>query len=250
MSRCLRPTSASKGRRVLSIKELDVRYGNVRAVNGISLEAKEGDITVILGVNGAGKTSTLRAIMGLAPIRTGEIVLEGTPISGKAPHQIASRGIALCPEGRQLFPAMTVSENLSMGAFSRNDEEQIVEDREHVLERFPRLRERGKQRAGTLSGGEQQMLAIARALMARPKTLLLDEPTWGLAPMIVQEVADIIQQINDEGTTVLLVEQNTNVALQIGDYAYVLETGSIEMEGAAEELREDDHIKNVYLGGD
>jgi branched-chain amino acid transport system ATP-binding protein len=226
-----------------------VHYNKVAALKGISMQVPEGGIVTIIGANGAGKTTTLRAISGLAKLSSGEIWFNDTRIDGMAPERIVALGIAHVPEGRRVFPDLTVEENLRSGAFLRRNRTAIAADLEMVFERFPRLRERRQQWAKTLSGGEQQMLAIGRALMSRPKLLLLDEPSMGLAPIVVQEIAHIIEDIRAQGVPVILVEQNAEIALRLADYAYVLETGSAALEGPARELHENDHVKRAYLGG-
>ena len=235
---------------MLEVAGLDVRYGSVTAVRGISLEVGEGEVVAIIGPNGAGKTSTLRAITGLAPTAGGRIRFRGTDISRWRPHRIVTLGLGHAPEGRRLFPHMTVSENLRMGAYRRRDAAAIRHSLAEVEGLFPRLAERRAQRAGTLSGGEQQMLAIGRALMAAPRLLLLDEPSFGLAPMIVREIGRIVQSINRErGVSVLLVEQNARMALGIAARAYVMETGRVVLSGPSADLAESPHVKAAYLGG-
>ena len=231
---------------LLELQDVVVRYGAVEALKGISLTVDHGEVVTLLGSNGAGKTTTLRTVSGLhTPVR-GDILLEGSSIAGLPAHRIASLGIAHVPEGRRVFPRMTVMENLEMGAY--RDSTRFQEDTERVFALFPRLAERRKQQGGTLSGGEQQMLAIGRALMARPRILLLDEPSMGLAPLVVQTIFEIIKQVNDDGVTVLLVEQNASQALRLADRGYVLETGAMAMQGAASELLTDDRVRKVYLG--
>jgi branched-chain amino acid transport system ATP-binding protein len=224
------------------------QYGKVEVLHGISLTAEKGKITVLIGANGAGKTTTMKAIMGLKPISGGTIEWDGQMLAGKDPSDVAKSGVALCPEGRQLFPEMTVYENLLMGAYVRNDKEGIKKSIDDVYEWFPRLADRKNQYAGTLSGGEQEMLAISRALMSKPDLMLMDEPSWGLAPILVEEVGAIIRSINERGTTVLLVEQNAQMALDVADYVYVLETGKIAMEGTGKEMSANKNIQQVYLG--
>jgi branched-chain amino acid transport system ATP-binding protein len=233
---------------LLEVKSLHVQYGAIKSLHGVNLRVMPGQIVTLIGCNGAGKTSTLRAISGLVKPSQGEVILDGSPITGLAPHQIVRRGLAHAPEGRGIFANLTVSENLDLGAFARSDHAQIAADRERALTLFPRVRERLSQMAGTLSGGEQQMLAIARALMARPKLLLLDEPSLGLAPQIVQRIFQIIREINAEGTTILLVEQNAHMALKVAHYAYVLEVGAIVMENQAAILAASDAVRKAYLG--
>jgi branched-chain amino acid transport system ATP-binding protein len=235
---------------LLRIVDATVHYKKVAALKGVTMGVAEGGIMTIIGANGAGKTTTLRAISGLAPLSGGEIWFGDRKISGMAPEKIVALGIAHVPEGRRVFPDLTVEENLHTGAFLRHKEpEAVAKDLQGIFERFPRMRERRKQWAKTLSGGEQQMLAIGRALMAKPKLLLLDEPSMGLAPVIVQEIARIVEDINRDGVTVILVEQNAELALQLADHAYVLETGSLALEGPAKELHENDHVRKAYLGG-
>ena len=229
---------------------LSVNYERVRAISEISVTLEEGDIVALIGANGAGKTTTLRAITGLTPLTGGEIVLDGQRIDGMRPDAIVALGVAMVPEGRRVFPFLTVMENLLMGAFLRRDRRAIRADVERVFERFPRLRERRGQAAGTMSGGEQQMLAIGRALMARPRLLLLDEPSLGLAPMLVQEIARAIVAINREDrVSLILVEQNSRMALRVSSRAYALETGRVALEGTSRDLANDDRIRELYLGG-
>lgn len=233
---------------MLQIKELNVYYGAIHALRDISIEVLEGEIVTLIGANGAGKTSTLRAISGLTSAKSGEITFKDTSIKGVGAHKLVGMGLSHVPEGRRVFANLTVLENLQLGAYLRKDKSKIKCDMENVFEKFPRLKERVSQPAGTLSGGEQQMLAIGRALMIRPKLILLDEPSMGLAPLVVKDIFSIIQEINASGTTVLLVEQNANMALSIADKAYVLETGSIVLQGKASDLMKDDSVKNAYLG--
>lgn len=233
---------------LLEVKDLSVYFGNIRALHGISFGVADGEIVTLIGANGAGKTTTLRTISALVRPASGEIIFRGTPITGLKPHRIVSMGISHVPEGRKIIGNLTVLENLLMGAYTRRDKAEIQESLEEVFQRFPRLKERAKQLAGTLSGGEQQMLAIGRALMARPVLLLLDEPSMGLSPILVEEIFDIISTINRQGTTVLLVEQNAYMALQIAHRGYVLENGRIVLEGSSRELREDERVKAAYLG--
>lgn len=234
---------------MLKIEEIEVYYGYVRSLKKVSLEIEEGKIVSLLGANGAGKTTTLKAISGLVELKSGDIKLEEESIKGKSVEKIVSRGIVQSPEGRQIFPELTVEENLRIGTYTRKDKKNIQQSYEKVYEYFPVLEERKDQYGGTLSGGEQQMLAIGRALMAKPKLLLLDEPSLGLAPLIVKNIFSIIKEINKEGTTVLLVEQNAVQALGISDYAYILETGEIVHQGPAKELAKDEKVKEAYLGG-
>lgn len=232
---------------MLKIDNINLYYGGIHALKDLSLELKKGEIVTLIGANGAGKTSTLRAISGLEPIKSGTIYYKGSPINKVPAHKIVSLGLSHVPEGRKIFANLTVLENLELGAYLRKDKE-IQKDMEMVFSKFPRLKEREKQQAGTLSGGEQQMLAIGRALMNRPETLILDEPSMGLAPLVVKDIFDTIVEINKSGTTILLVEQNANMALSIADRAYVLETGNIVLSGDSKELLEDDSIKSAYLG--
>ena len=235
---------------MLSVRDLRVHYGNVAAVNGVSLAVGDGEIVAVIGPNGAGKTSTLRAISGLVRPSAGRIVFNGTDISGWKAHRVVALGLSHAPEGRRLFPHMTVLENLKMGAYRRGNGAAVDRTLEEVVTRFPRLAERRHQRAGTLSGGEQQMLAIGRALMAEPRMLILDEPSFGLAPMVVKEIGRIIRAINhDRKVAVLLVEQNARMALAISSRTYVLETGKIVLDGPSASLRESPHVKAAYLGG-
>lgn len=234
---------------MLQIKEIDVYYGAIHALKKLSLEVEEGSIVTLIGANGAGKTTTLKSISGLLRPKSGTIVFKGTDISRVAPEKIVGMGISQVPEGRRVFTSMSVLENLEMGAYLRKDKKEIADDLENVFTRFPRLKERRKQMAGTLSGGEQQMLAIGRALMARPELLLMDEPSMGLAPLLVKEIFEIVKDINARGTTILLVEQNAHMALSIADRAYVIETGEIVLAGKAEDLMNSEDVKKAYLGG-
>ena len=234
---------------MLEIKNLNLHYGVIHALKDISLTVNDGEIITLIGANGAGKTSTLRAISGLEKITDGEILLDGQSLAGIPAPKRVSMGISQVPEGRRIFPDMSVFENLEMGAYLRNDKEEIKRDMEMVYSHFPILGVRSKQMAGTLSGGEQQMLAMGRALMSRPKILLLDEPSMGLAPILVQEIFNIIKVINATGTTVLLVEQNANMALSIADRGYVIETGSIVLSGTGKELASSEAVRKAYLGG-
>lgn len=233
---------------MLSIRNLAVHYGKVQGLKGVSLEVAQGKIVSLIGANGAGKTTTLRAISGLIQPTAGEIIFEDSNLIGLDPREIVIRGISHSPEGRQIFPRMTVLENLELGGYTRNGKQNFATDYRRIYEYFPILSERNQQLAGTLSGGEQQMLAIGRALMARPRLLLLDEPSLGLAPILVEKIFDIIQAINAEGVTVLLIEQNAYQALQIAHYGYVLETGTVSLSGPAHDLAENDHIRKAYLG--
>ncbi len=232
---------------LLKVENLHVYYGSIHAIKGVSFEVNEGEIVTLIGANGAGKSTTLNTVAGLLKPRSGNILLHDQSIAGVPADKIVSKGMALCPEGRRVFLQMTVRENLEMGGFTRPASE-IAASIENVYERFPRLKERYKQVAGTLSGGEQQMLAMGRALMSKPKLLMLDEPSMGLAPILVEQIFDIIKELHEAGTTILLVEQNAQMALSIADRAYVLETGSIVKEGPALELLNDDSVKNAYLG--
>ncbi len=238
--------NVEKGLLLLHIDDLHVSYGGIEALKGISLDVYKGDIVTLIGANGAGKSTTLRAISGLVPIKSGTITYEGGVIDGQSPQQIVSEGICMVPEGRRVFPNLTVLENLRIGAYLRRDD--IQPDIEHVYDLFPRLKERSWQLAGTLSGGEQQMLAVGRALMMRPKLLMMDEPSLGLAPLVIRDIFRIIRTLHDEGITILLVEQNANAALRVADRAYVLETGSLGISGTGEELLNDPSVKEAYLG--
>ncbi len=234
---------------MLEINNMDVYYGVIHALKGISLKVHKGEIVVLIGANGAGKTTTLRTISGLEKPKSGQILLNGVDITNTTAQERVKMGISHVPEGRRVFPGLTVLENLELGAYLRREKGGILEDLEKVYKRFPILRDRRKQLAGTLSGGEQQMLAIGRSLMSRPEILFLDEPSMGLAPILVQEIFDIIEDINKAGTTILLVEQNANLALQIADRAYVMETGSVVLSGKASDLMRSDDIIKAYLGG-
>ncbi|MDU7338716.1 MAG: ABC transporter ATP-binding protein [Clostridium sp.] len=234
---------------MLSVQDLVVNYGSIRAIKGISFEVNQGEIVTLIGANGAGKTTTLHAISGLVKTKSGSVSFCDSDLLGTEPHKILGLGMAHVPEGRRVFSRMTVMENLQMGAYIRNDASGISEDYDMVFDRLPRLKERRKQAAGTLSGGEQQMLAIGRALMGRPKMLLLDEPSMGLSPLLAGEIFKIISDVNDSGVTVLLVEQNAKKALEIADRAYVLETGKVVMSGNTEELADNEEVRKAYLGG-
>lgn len=234
---------------MLSVQNIDVFYGNIQALRGVSLEVSKGEIVSLIGANGAGKSTTLKAISGLVHPRNGSIKFEGIDISNKPAQDIVKLRISQVPEGRRTFARMTVQENLELGAYLRKDKEGIRNSFERVFARFPILQERRFQKAGTLSGGEQQMLAMGRALMSQPKLMLLDEPSMGLAPMLVQEIFNIIKEINEAGTTILLVEQNANMALSVANKAYVLETGRIVLSGTAKELQESEEVRKAYLGG-
>ena len=234
---------------LLRVEAVSVHYKKVAALKSVTIKVPRGGIVTIIGANGAGKTTALRAISGLAALSDGEIWFDDQRIDGKAPDKIVRLGIAQVPEGRRIFPDLTVEENLRTGAFLRRDKAEVEADLEGIYERFPRLRERHRQWGKTLSGGEQQMLAIGRALMSKPRLLLLDEPSMGLAPVMVQEIARIIEDINATGVPVILVEQNAELALRLADHAYVLETGRMALEGPAAELHENDHVRRAYLGG-
>ena len=234
---------------MLRVEDINVYYGAIHAIKGISLEVNDGEIVALIGSNGAGKSTTLRTISGLMKPKTGRIMYDGEDITGVPAHKIVGKGLCQVPEGRHVFANLTVLENLELGAYLRTDKEGIAKDMEMVFEKFPRLLERKDQLSGTLSGGEQQMLTMARALMSRPKLLLLDEPSMGLAPLLIKEIFNIIKEINASGTTVLLVEQNANMALSIADKAYVLETGRITLSGTAAELASSEEVRKAYLGG-
>ncbi len=233
---------------LLRVEDLHVHYGSIHAIKGVSFEVNEGEIVTLIGANGAGKSTTLNTVSGLMKSTSGKITFNDEDITTVPSHKILVKGMALCPEGRRVFLDMSVRENLEMGGYTRpsNEIEDSIAD---VYDRFPRLKERSKQRAGTLSGGEQQMLAMGRALMSKPKLLMLDEPSMGLAPLLVEQIFQIIKELHDTGTTVLLVEQNAQVALSIADRAYVLETGKVSMSGDAKELLADDRVRRAYLGG-
>lgn len=233
---------------VLELRNVHSYYGNIHALKGISLTVGKGEVVTLIGSNGAGKSTTLRTISGILQPRQGEIMLEGQRIDRVPPHKIVERGVLQSPEGRRIFPRLTVRDNLLMGAFSRNDKAEIEQDLERVYGLFPRLRERIAQKGGTLSGGEQQMLAIGRAMMGRPRVLLLDEPSMGLAPVLVEQIFSIIKEINSQGTTVLLVEQNALMALSIADRGYVLQTGQIVLADDAKRLAENEMVQKAYLG--
>ncbi|HRZ88055.1 MAG TPA: ABC transporter ATP-binding protein [Spirochaetia bacterium] len=234
---------------MLKIDNLSVHYGGIHALQGINLEVADGKIVTLIGANGAGKSTTLKAIVGLVKASSGSVSWNGETLSGRPVKDIVQKGVVLVPEGRRIFPNLTVDENLSLGAYARNDKAEIAADREKVFGLFPRLKERMKQKGGTLSGGEQQMLAVARALMSAPDVVMLDEPSLGLAPLLVKDVFEIIKVINQQGKTVLLVEQNAFAALKVAHYAYVLETGSIVLQGTGEELLNDERVIDAYLGG-
>jgi branched-chain amino acid transport system ATP-binding protein len=234
---------------VLELRDVVCRYGQVTAVKGISLTVGRGQLVALIGANGAGKTTTLKTISGLLPPASGTIMFDGNDITGASARKILSLGIAHCPEGRHVFPHMTVEENLEMGSYLRNDWQGIIADQARIFEQFPRLAERRQQPAGTLSGGEQQMLAIARALMSKPKLIMFDEPSLGLAPNIVEHTFDITTGIRDTGTTVLMVEQNALAALEMCDHAYLLESGSLTLSGSGRDLVDNPHVRNAYLAG-
>ena len=233
---------------MLELKDVNVHYGAIHALQGININVNQGGIVTLIGANGAGKSTTLKAISGVLKPTSGEILFEGNDIAKMKPHNLVSLGIAHVPEGRRVFSKMSVMENLEMGAYSRKDKEQIKKDYKKIFDIFPRIYERRNQMSGTLSGGEQQMLAMGRALMSKPRLLLLDEPSMGLAPLIVKQIFSIIEDINKSGTTILLVEQNATMALKVADRAYVIQHGTIEMEGSAEKLLNDESVKNAYLG--
>jgi branched-chain amino acid transport system ATP-binding protein len=235
---------------LLELEDVRVRYGNIEAVKGISMQVDEGQIVALIGGNGAGKTTTLKTISGSLPTASGKITFAGETISALASHEVVSRGISHTPEGRRIFPRMTVKENLEMGAFQREDTAGIKEDMERMFTLFPVLKERAKQSGGTLSGGEQQMLSIGRSLMSRPKLLMLDEPSMGLAPLVVEKIFQAIEEINREGTTILLVEQNAQIALTLASKGYVLESGQIVLSDDADALLRNDRVRKAYLGED
>ena len=234
---------------MLKITDLNVFYGPIHALKGISMDVNDGEIVTLIGSNGAGKSTTLNSITGLVRVQSGKVELEGKDITNMPSHKIVELGISLSPEGREVFPGLSVEENLRLGAYTRQDKGEISANFDRVYDLFPRLKERIKQTAGTLSGGEQQMLAIGRALMSSPKYLLLDEPSMGLAPNLVLMIFDLIVSINKQGTTILLIEQNANMALSIANRAYVLETGNISLSGKASDLANDDRVRRAYLGG-
>ena len=234
---------------LLEVRDLNVSYGAIRALHGVSFHVNEGEVVTLIGANGAGKSTTLRTISGLLPVTSGQVIYDGDDITGFEASRIVRKGVIHVPEGRRIFAPLTVRENLEMGAFTRTDKSEIEETMEHVFSFFPRLKERLEQAGGTLSGGEQQMLAVGRALMAKPRLLLMDEPSMGLAPILVEEIFNIIGEISQEGVTILLVEQNASMALSVADRGYVLETGVIHLEGAADMLAKDPDVRAAYLGG-
>ena len=236
--------------KILQVQDIHTYYGNIHALKGVSMDVNQGEIVTLIGSNGAGKSTMLNTISGIIKSKKGHLFLEGVPIEQLSPHKIVRVGISQVPEGRKIFSRLTVTENLEMGAFLRNDNREIREDMEEAFQLFPRLKERRNQIAGTLSGGEQQMLAIGRALMARPKLLLLDEPSMGLAPILVETIFDTIRDINKEGTTILLVEQNALIAFQIASRGYVIQTGNIVLEDKTENLQENEMVRDLYLGGE
>jgi branched-chain amino acid transport system ATP-binding protein len=233
---------------LLELKQLQVAYGGIHAVKGVDLKVDQGELVCLIGANGAGKTTTLKAICGLLPVKAGHVEYAGESITGVPPFALVRRGLAMVPEGRGVFGTLTIEENLAMGAYTRDDKAEVRQDLENAFSLFPRLAERRKQTAGTLSGGEQQMLAVARALMSRPKLLLLDEPSMGLAPIIVQKIFEIVRKISSEGVTILLVEQNAKLALEVSDRGYVMETGTITLADAADKLLANDKVRQAYLG--
>ena len=233
---------------ILQVEDIHTFYGSIEALKGISIEVKEGEIVTLIGSNGAGKSTTLRSISGLNSPKTGKIVYDGKEIQGTPAHEVAAMGIAQAPEGRRIFPRLTVGENLDMGAFLRSNREEIARDRDRVYDLFPRLKERANQKGGTMSGGEQQMLAMGRAMMANPKMLLLDEPSLGLAPVVVDRIYETIRTINQQGVTILLVEQNANYALDVSARGYVLETGKVALTDQSTALRSNEEVQKAYLG--
>jgi len=236
--------------KILQVQDIHTYYGNIHALKGVSMDINQGEIVTLIGSNGAGKSTMLNTICGIIKSKEGHVFLEGVPIEQLSPHKIVRLGISQVPEGRKIFSRLTVTENLEMGAFLRNDNREIRKDMQAAFQLFPRLKERRNQIAGTLSGGEQQMLAIGRALMARPKLLLLDEPSMGLAPILVETIFDTIRDINKEGTTILLVEQNAFIAFQIASRGYVIQTGNIVLEDKTENLQQNEMVRDLYLGGD
>ena len=244
------PKAADDGQRILELKDVHTYYGSIEALKGISIDVRDGEIVTLIGANGAGKSTTLRSINGLNHPRQGTITFQGMDITNDPPHAVVKMGISQSPEGRRLFPRMSVTENLEMGAYQRSDRAGIKESIDRVFELFPRLAERKSQKAGTMSGGEQQMCAIGRALMAQPKLLMLDEPSMGLAPIFVEKIFEIIQEISQQGTTILLVEQNALMALDVASRGYVMETGTIALADDAKALRENEKVQQTYLGVD
>ena len=234
---------------LLEVKDLSVSYGAIRALHGVSFHVDEGEVVTLIGANGAGKSTTLRTISGLLPVAGGQVIYDGENITGGQANRIVQKGIIHVPEGRRIFAPLTVRENLEMGAFTRSDKDEVETTMEYVFQLFPRLKERLEQAGGTLSGGEQQMLAVGRALMSKPRLLLMDEPSMGLAPILVEEIFEIIGEISQEGVTILLVEQNAHMALSVADRGYVLETGTINLSGAAEDLANNSQVRAAYLGG-
>lgn len=243
------PATTTSAQLALKVENLELYYGGIHAVKELSISVKPGQLTTLIGANGAGKTTTLKGICGMHKPSSGRVIFEGQDIAGQPPHINIRKGLVLCPEGRRIFPDLTVDENLDLGAYIRNDRAQIKADIAKMHDTFPILKERAEQRAGTLSGGEQQMLAIARALMSRPKLLMLDEPSLGLAPLIVSRIFKILRDLKEQGITILLVEQNARQALDVADYAYVLETGRVIRSGPAREMKNDTHVMQAYLGG-
>ncbi|ABC38628.1 ABC transporter ATP-binding protein [Burkholderia thailandensis] len=233
---------------MLRIKGLQVNYGGIQAVKGVDMEVRQGELVTLIGANGAGKTTTMKAITGLKPYSAGDIEYDGKSIKGVPPHELLKRGLAMVPEGRGIFARMSIVENMQMGAYLRNDKEQIKKDVERMFGFFPRLKERASQLAGTLSGGEQQMLAMARAILSKPKLLLLDEPSMGLSPIMVEKIFEVVREISKEGITVLLVEQNARLALQAADRGYVMDSGTVTMEGDAKQMLDDPKVRAAYLG--
>lgn len=233
---------------LLELRQLDVAYGGIRAVRGLNLTVNPGELVALIGANGAGKSTTLRAVCGLVPAAAGEILYDGRSITGTPSYQLVRQGLVMVPEGRGIFGQLTIEENLAMGAYSRDDTDEIRRDMAHVLELFPRLGERLRQSAGTLSGGEQQMLAMGRAMMSRPQLLLLDEPSMGLAPLMVERIFEVIQNIADDGVTILLIEQNARLALEVSHRGYVMESGSMILEGPSQHLLDDPKVRAAYLG--
>ncbi len=242
------PSPASDGRVVLELREVDAHYGPIQVLRNVSMEIRQGEIVCLLGGNASGKTTTLKTILGYLPPSAGEVWLDGEKVDGQPTEVVVTKGISMVPENRRLFKRMTVRENLEIGAYLRRDREAISEDMERMFDMFPRVKERLGQRAGTLSGGEQQMVAMARALMARPKVLLMDEPSMGLAPVLVEQNFELIEQVNERGTTIFMVEQNANMALSIADRGYVIQTGEVVMSGLAQELLDDPRMRTAYLG--